>query len=59
MTKQDWVREIIAEAVVEAINRFKEEKPYTLHQIAIDGAERVVERLSEIGVFIKEHKSLI
>ena len=56
MTKQDWVKEIIAEEVVGAINRFKNEKPYALHDIALDAAVVTIRRLSDGGVVIKtEH----
>ena len=59
MTKQEWVEEIIAEGIVGAINRFKEEKPYALHGIATDTARKTARRLSsELGVVIKVDREL-
>lgn len=53
MTKQEWVEEVIAEEVIGAIQRFKKERPYALHQLATDTAKATVSRLHSQGVVIK------
>ena len=58
MTKQEWVKEIIAEGIVAAIARFKEEKPYTLHQLATDIAREIQYDLHLAGVVIKAEREL-
>lgn len=48
MTKQQWIKEIVAEEVAGAILRFIKEKPYALHQIATDAADVTVSRLQPL-----------
>ena len=53
MTKQEWIKEEIAEGVVGAIIRFKEERPYAIHQIAGDTADGIIAQLHSHGAAVK------
>lgn len=53
MNRQDWVKEVIAEEIVAAINLVKEEKPFCYLQIASDSADDALKRLDSQGVVLK------